>query len=132
MICQVEFLIRVGVLIGLCDNSRVLSSNATEPLQEPSGSLEIAQQTEIVAEHQEGLELSQMRADPGDRQEPGFSEASFATGFDSQRRAVDAGYIESFLLQIKADSSGSAAYIQHSTGNEFHRLLVVPRPVFIL
>jgi hypothetical protein len=82
-----------------------------ESPEKPSGSARIAEQSKVVAKHDDGVELPKPATDSRNGTNARIAHAAQKGRFHRQRRDVDGDDIVTTTLQIQRDTSRAAAHV---------------------
>ena len=87
------------------------------------------EQSEVVAEHEDRVEHTQLGGKIVDRQHLRALETALFRDGDRERRDVDAEHVELFLLEVQRVATRAAADVEHSAVRvAFQRLSFMRRP----
>src|SRR5689334_6757493 len=101
--------------------------------EEPFGLVETTEEAKIVAHHDNGIKRTRLEfRDLVDGPEPDIFDATQLADLHRASRIVDAGDVESLLLQVQQESSCAAANVQYATPRQLDGLALALIPVTVV
>jgi len=110
-------MIGVGALVGISgfgENSSCRRREVPEAPEKPPSSAGVAEQPEIVAEHDDGVELAELAAHLGDWKDARVAHPAQAASPDGEGRPVDRDHPVAPRLKMQRHTTGAAADIEGS------------------
>jgi hypothetical protein len=106
----------------------VLARQPVEAAEQPPPLRLAAEQTEVVPEHDDGVEDAERPVDVLEREDARVADAAAPAGLDRARRGVDRDHLAPALLEVQGDAPGAAADVEHAAADEPHRAALAGRP----
>jgi len=118
----------VGVS-GFGEDSSGRRGEVVEAPEEPSGSAGVAEQPEVVSEHDDGVELAEAGPYAGDGKDARIAHSTEPAGLHCKRRGVDRDDAVAASLEMQCHAAGSATDVERPATRVPHGASLMKRPL---
>src|SRR5262245_25969437 len=98
--------------------------------KKPSRSVSIAEQSEVITKHHDGVEVSKSSVDLRNGANASIADGSKQARFHRERRNVDCNHVVTASLQVQRNSPRATTHVKHCSTDLAHGALFSGRPLF--